>query len=203
MKFSSLIGLASLSIFSPGAAYADATAPVDLAQRNGTFAPTGSIETGKKSPSRDDAVQEKRFETNVLGKKSAAIGDQRAALDVQEAREKIVREKDSHRPEAAAQKKSVLNHREAPVTTASDAAKPRMVTKYQDGLKAASALNMARFPAFDRGTTAKINRFVFRKNSPDAPAQTAAAITGGAPVVRAASGVPDEAPAKSGSTVLK
>ncbi|MEY4088623.1 MAG: hypothetical protein RJB55_894, partial [Verrucomicrobiota bacterium] len=42
---------------------------------------------------------------------------------------------------------------------------PPTVSKYQDRLDAASASNMARFPALNGATTAKINRFVFRKNT--------------------------------------
>jgi hypothetical protein len=57
------------------------------------------------------------------------------------------------------------------------------VAKYQDGLTSASATNMARFPAVDRATGAKINRFVFRKN-PD----EVSAVTGGAEVTPAAGG---------------
>jgi hypothetical protein len=72
------------------------------------------------------------------------------------------------------------------MSTAADSNKPQLITKYQDGLTSASATNMARFPALDRATGAKINRFVFRKNAPDpAVALDGAAITpaaGGATV---------------------
>ena len=47
---------------------------------------------------------------------------------------------------------------------------------------------MARFPALDRATGAKINRFVFRKNAPD----TAVALDGAAVT-----------PAAGGATVQK
>jgi hypothetical protein len=54
------------------------------------------------------------------------------------------------------------------------------VAKYQDGLAAASAANLARFPADGAATTAKVNRFVFRKNGAEA-----SPVTAGAPVTKA------------------
>jgi hypothetical protein len=162
---------------------AEPTAPVDLSLRNAPFAPAAGIAPEKKSPAIDDAVQDKRVDKTVVEKTPAAVGDRRAAIDVQEARDKNVREKDSHRPEAVAQPMNAFNHREATLATTTDAKKPETIARYQDGLKAASTANMARFPALGGATTAKINRFVFRKNAP-APSP----ITGDAPVVPAAGG---------------
>ena len=112
------------------------------------------------------------MEKTTIEKKPAAVGDRRSPIDVQETREKFVREKDSHRPEPAERAMSQFNHRESAIATATTTSKPSIVAKYQDSLTAASASNMARFPALDRATTAKINRFVFRKNAPDSPSLT-------------------------------
>ena len=165
---------------------ADATSPVDYAQRNTPFAPAVPVVPAKQSPETNAAVQEKRVDKSIVDKKPAAVGERRSAIDVQEAREKTIRGKDSHRPEKLEQPMSALNHREASMSTAADSNKPQLITKYQDGLTSASATNMARFPALDRATGAKINRFVFRKNAPDtAVALDGAAITpaaGGATV---------------------
>jgi hypothetical protein len=188
MKLPSLIGAASLSVFCLTMARADPTAPVDLSQRNGAFLPSAAIVPETKSPSPHAAVQDKRVEKTTLTKTPAAMGDRRAATDIQETREKNVREKKSARPEASEQAVSTFNHRPAPFTTANDTTQPPVVSKYQDGLKAASAANMARFPALDRATAVKLNRFVFRKNSPEP-----SPVTGGAPVTRAGGGLSDEA----------
>jgi hypothetical protein len=165
---------------------ADATSPVDYAQRNGPFAPAAPVAPPKQAPETNAAVQDKRVDKTSVEKKPAAVGGRRSAIDVQEAREKTIRAKDSHRPEKLEQPMSALNHREASMSTAADSNKPQLITKYQDGLTSASATNMARFPALDRATGAKINRFVFRKNAPDpAVALDGAAITpaaGGATV---------------------
>lgn len=161
---------------------ADATAPVDLAQRNAPFAPAATVAPGLQTPSRNEVVQERRVEKNPVEKKLATVGDRHAALDVQENQAKTVREKASHRPEVVEQPVSAFNHRAAPFATGTETTTPPTVTKYQESLKAASATNMAQYPAFDRATTAKLNRFVFRKNSPDPTP-----VTNGAPVTGAGS----------------
>ncbi len=180
MKNSSLI-LTSLSLlgFSP-ARGTDATAPLDFALRNQPFAPSATISPVKQEPSRDDTVQNKRVEKTTVDKQLAAIGERRAAVDVQETHEKNLREVNSHRPDAAGQPMSTFNHRAAPMATASDSHQPPLVAKYQDSLSAASAANMAHFPAQAEATNAKINRFVFRRNSPES-----GAVIGNAPVTPA------------------
>jgi hypothetical protein len=147
---------------------ADAISPVDYTQRNQPFSPAPSVAPVKKSPEGNAAVQDKRVDKTVVDKPSAALGEQRAALDVKETRDKTTREKDSRRPEVVDRTMSALNHREASISPANETTtKPQMVVKYQDSLTSASATNMARFPALDRATGAKINRFVFRKNAPE------------------------------------
>ena len=148
---------------------ADATTPVDYAQRSDPFAPgsNAAATPEKKTPATNTSVQDKRVEKNVIERQTAPLGDRRAGIDVKEAREKSVREQDSDRPAATEQPTSGFNHRKAGISTSGDASKPPMVAKYQDSLTAASATNMARFPAMDGATSAKINRFVFRKNPPE------------------------------------
>lgn len=168
MKLPGLIALASLTLTGAGSARAaDATTPVDYTRRNTPFAPAANVTPDKQSPQTNATVQDKRVEKNIVDKQPAAVGDRRAAIDVQETRDKNIREKDSRRPEVVEQKLSSFNGRTAPISTGADTTKPPIVTKYQDGLTSASATNMARFPALGSATGAKINRFVFRKNAPD------------------------------------
>jgi len=183
MKLPSLIVPASLSALSLVTLRADPTAPIDLTQRNGVFAPATTVSPDKQSPARNAAVQDKRVEKTTFEKTSAAIGDRRAAIDVKESRDKIVREKTSTRPEQVEQPISAFNHRAAAIATASDTTRPPLVAKYQDGLAAATAVKQTQFSALDRATAAKLNRFVFRKNAPEP-----APVTGGAPVTPAAGG---------------
>jgi hypothetical protein len=185
MKSSSLIRAASVSVLGLAAAWAEPTAPVDPALRNTPFSPAATIVPETKSPVIDAAVQDKRVEKTTIEKKPAAVGDRRAAIEVQETRDKNVREKNSRRPAVVEQPMSALNGREANISTDNKAAQPPIVSKYQDSMKAASATALARFPAVSNATTAKINRFVFRKNSSDP-----APVTGDAPVTPAGGGSP-------------
>ncbi len=164
---------------------ADATTTLDATQRNTPYAPAATVTPEKQSPAAkpDPSVQEKRFQTQTVERKSSPLLERRAPIDLRETREKNVINKDSHRPEAIEQPRSAFNHQPAGISTGDAAAKPPLVAKYQDSLKAASASNMGRFPAFDQATSAKINRFVFRKNPTDAPGAL-----GGAAVTPAAGG---------------
>lgn len=170
MKTSVLFVVVALGATASAARAANATSPVDPTQRNPSLAPAGTVTPEKKAPAVNPVWQDKRVEKPAFEKSVAPLGERRSAIDVTEAREKDVREKDSRRPEVLEQKTSAYNHRPAGVSTAGDTTKPPTVAKYQESLTAASASNMARFPAVDRATTAKINRFVFRKNPPDSSA---------------------------------
>ena len=172
-------GLTALALASFGvgvACAADATTPVDVTQRNVPYTPAAgaTVTPDKRAPATNATVQEKRFDKNTVEKPLAPQGDRRAGIAVQESADKRVREKDSHRPETREQPVSGFNHRQAPIATSTDTTKPPLVAKYQDSLLAASEAAQqsdqwarARAAALDRGTRAKINRFVFQKNPPD------------------------------------
>ena len=70
-------------------------------------------------------MQDKRVETTTVDKEIAAIGDRRAAIKVEETRDKNIQEKKSSRPEAVGQSMSQFNHREAAITTGGDAGNHR------------------------------------------------------------------------------
>jgi hypothetical protein len=189
MKHSSFAVLAFSIVLAAQAA--DATSPVDSARRNEPFAPSTTVTNPKKdTPQTNDSVQQKRVEKSTVEKQMAPLADRRAPISVGETREKSVREKDSHRPEVVEQPTSAYNHRQAEITTNAESKKPQTVAKYQESMASATPWgpgaakgNTARFSATDAATTAKINRFVFRKN----PAETSAA-TDGATVTPAGGG---------------
>jgi len=166
---------------------ADATSPVDAAQRNASFAPAATVEPEKRRPAENAVprVQERRFETATVEKTVAPLSGRRAAVEVVETREKDVRAPDTRRPEAQERPVSAFNQRLAPIATGTATKTPPLVAKYQDSLAAASASNMARFPALDQATAPRINRFVFRKNPTESPG-----IPEGATVTPAAGGSP-------------
>jgi hypothetical protein len=147
---------------------ADATSPVDAARRNETFAPGGTVTPARRTPSDEGnaSVQTRRFGTEVVPRKESPLDGRRSPIDVQEARPKDVQDKVSTRPEAPEPRRSALDHRTADIATTQQVNPPK-VARFQESLDAASAANMARFPAMDQATGVKLNRFVFRKNPPD------------------------------------
>lgn len=160
---------------------ADATSPVDYTQRNEAYAPAASVPVQKKEMPKAEALQSRKVEKQVNDRKLLdAPGERRAGIEMGEAREKNVVDKDVRQPEKLERQISAYNQKASSITTAGDTTKPPTVAKFQDSLSAASATNMARFPALDGATGAKINRFVFRKNGVDN-----AAVTNGAPVTPA------------------
>lgn len=186
MKTSGLAVIVILGAGTFGGRAADATSPIDYSQRNTPYAPGGSVAPQKQSPASNRALQQdKRVEKPEFEKSLAPVGERRAGIDVTETREKPVREKDSRRPDVVEHKASAYDRKTAPVSTGANTTQPPLVAKYNDSMTAASATNMARFPAVERSTTAKINRFVFRKN----PAEPGA-VTEGSRVVPAAGGSP-------------
>ncbi len=185
MKSPTFVFFASISVAALAAHAADATTTVDATQRNTPYAPAATVVPATQAPTANTntRVQDRRFETTTVERQTSPLGEKRAAIDMSETRDKNIREKDSHRPERVEQPVSAFNHRPSAVSTSTATVKSPLVAKYQDGLTAASATNMARFPALDRATSAKINRFVFRKN----PAETPGALEG-ASVTPAAGG---------------
>lgn len=184
MRRSSFVILAGVAWGGAAAWAADATRPIDYTQRNDAFLPQPQVQSGKRTPGAE-VVPQPRVTPPKVDKPAAAVGERRAAIDVTEARDKRVHEKNSREPEKVEQPRSAYDQQRARISTAADTNKPPLVTKYQDSLTAASASNMARFPAVSGATNAKINRFVFRKNG-GTPANAPAR----GPVVPAAGGSP-------------
>jgi hypothetical protein len=169
MVRSGLAAFAATTFFAVALRAADATSPVDYSDRNTPFAPTVSKAAlpEKKAPAVNGHVQEKRVEKATVEKTLAPQGDRRAGIEMKETRDKHVVEKESHRPETREQATSAFNHRPAAITTSGDATKHPMVAKYQDSLTAMNGVKTTSLRAMSRETTAKVNRFVFRKNPPD------------------------------------
>jgi hypothetical protein len=182
MMPSGSVVLASMCvIFSDGRA-ADATRPIDYTDRNAIFAPDATVKPAARSPIIADEIQRKRVDPPTVDKATVPAGESRTPLEVVEAREKRVQPKVTITPEKTVPEPSALGQKRSGITVATTI-NPPLVAKYQDSLVAASAANTAHFAALDQRTTAKINRFVFRKNGAD---PTGSAI--GAPVVPAAGG---------------
>jgi hypothetical protein len=168
MKPSSLAFVATLVCCVTARAAGDA-ALLDPARRNAPFAPAPAA-LEKSAPQLNHTLQERRVDTSSIDKTAAPLAGRQSAIEITEAREKPVRENVSRRPESVKVPTSRFQGRVADVSTDGETTKPPLVAKYQDSLAAASASNMARFPAAKAITKGKLNRFVFRKNPPERPA---------------------------------
>ncbi len=163
---------------------ADATRTLDYTQRNTPFAPEAGVKPPVQSPAVVEDLQNKRVTPAVIDRKTSPVGDRKAAVDVNETRPKSVQEKVVKTPDSKAPTRNDLTDKRSGITTAKQI-NPQRVSKYQESLVAASATNMARFPAVGADTTAKVNRFVFRKNAGE-PVDSPI----GAPISPAAGGSP-------------
>ena len=165
---------------------ADATSPIDYTDRNVPFTPGGNVQPNKRTPEINQATQQKRVTPPTVEKQQSAIGERRAAIDMTESRDKVVHEKEVRTPEKLEQPKTGFDQQRARITTAGNTNKPPTVSKYQDSLVAASASNMARYPAVSAKTSTKVNRFVFRKNGgelSDAPSRASVTPAAGGSVL--------------------
>jgi hypothetical protein len=182
MKRFRLVACASVSVWVSLSLAREATAPVDYTERNVPFAPAANVQPSVTNPARNEGLMDKRVDKSVVEKTRADLLAQKAPIAVGETHAKPMLEKKLG-PAPAAEKPALnsWNHREAPVSVT--ATPPKLVSKYQTSLTAATSSNMARFPAASAGVTAKINRFIFRKNAVQTGSDAVPA-----PVVRAAEG---------------
>ena len=181
---SSLVSLVGLGVLAFVGQAADATRPIDYTSRNAPFTPDAGVKPPVQTPGVVEGIQSKRVAPAVVEQKSSALGERQAGIEVSESKPKTVQSKSSKTPDATVPTRNALTEKRASVTT-SNQVNPPHVAKYQESLVAASASNMARFPAIGPDTTAKLNRFVFRKNAGE-PVDSPV----GAPITSAAGGSP-------------
>lgn len=167
MKRSGLIILASVCLGAFSARGADATTPIDYTQRNAPYAPGAKdVDADTRKPEINEAAQKKRVTPGTIEKKPAAVGERRAPIDINEARDKTVIDKDTRKPEKREQPRSLRDGQLSRYSTTDDPRKPtaNTVSKYQEALTAGNGVEIGKLPAGSKVTTTKINRFVFRKN---------------------------------------
>jgi hypothetical protein len=179
MRFAPPLLLVSLALVAPLRVCAEDPAQFDASKQNPKLAPSPGTTDIPFSPERDanqrpiqrnDGLQDRRFTpTDKIQRQDAAVGDQRAPIDLRETRDKtIIERKDAPKPEL---KDRVLNRRDgekAVIQPKGDQIKKYdMAERYQGRLKDAEAAAAKRQPTFEKRTTFdKINRFVFKRNGP-------------------------------------
>jgi hypothetical protein len=143
--------------------------PVNSTPATAPYATPAPITPGPRSPEVNPAFREREIEKPVIPAAPSHPADRPAALDTVDPRALPVQEKNVREREVSPLTGRAIERRFAPISTADDRRPNPVVARFQDSLRIASEANMSRFPAIGRATTAKINRFVFRKNAPDTP----------------------------------
>jgi hypothetical protein len=168
--FSVQMNLRGVFIFAVGGfvstvplAAADA-AKVDYTQRNEPFAPAAGVPPEKRSPEHNRTVQDLRVAPSVTNPAGSVPSERRSPIDLTEAREKRVLAPETQKPAVRAPELSPFDHRESRFKTAGSTEKPKLVTRYQDAMTSAHATTQKRSPALGADTTARVNRFVFRRS---------------------------------------
>jgi hypothetical protein len=109
--------------------------PVDYTQRNESFAPANSLPV-QKEMTKAESVQSRVVEKQVNERKMLdAPSARRSGIEVNEAKEKNVVEKDVRQPEKIERQISAYNQKPAAITTAGDTTKPPTVAKFQDSTR--------------------------------------------------------------------
>ncbi len=160
-------------------------AKVDYTKPNERFAPSAEVQPDKRTPESNRAVQDQRVSPAVTKPAATAPGERRAPVELAETRDKRLLAPETAKPEVRATELSPFDHRESRFRTDATAEKPRLISRYQDAMTSANTIAQERSPALGADTTARVNRFVFRRN-----VATPAPADGAVPVVRPATDRP-------------
>lgn len=182
MKLPGALVLAALGLASSSPSRAADPAKVEYSERNTPFAPASTVTPAKRAPAINRTVQDQRINPTVNPPESAPAADRLATTAVTETRDKSLITTDSRRPESAPVERNAFDQRRARVQTATDTKQPQLVERYRTSISAETMSHQGRLAAADIGTTARVNRFVFRRNTAT-PQGTAASTPAGGPSV--------------------
>lgn len=116
---------------------------------------------------KNDVLQERRVEREVMPRRDALVGERRSTITVEEEREKeMFRTPDRPQYEQIESKDSPWAGKQSRFSTAEDGYRSRVATRFQDKIGDASPINSKATPVIEQRTTfSRINRFAFRKNA--------------------------------------
>jgi hypothetical protein len=178
MKLPGALVLAALGLASSSPCRAADPAKVEYSERNTPFAPASTVSPAQRTPELNRSVQDRRINPAVSAPESTSAADRLAATAVTETRDKVLITPDSHRPESAPVERNSFDQRRSRIQTATDTKQPQLVERYRTSISADTLSHQGRLTAADVGTTARVNRFVFRRNVAT-PQGTAAATPAG------------------------
>jgi len=179
MKLPSAFLLAALGLASSSFVHAADPAKVDYSERNNPYAPAASVSPDKRAPQRNDSLQDRRISPTVIDQPTAAIGSRQAPIDIAETTAKTLITPASRRPETRAIEMNAFDHRESRFQPDAEQAGPKLAARYQTALTSARATNVTGSLAAGADTTARVNRFVFHRNTATPLGTTGAVPAGG------------------------
>lgn len=172
----------ALAAVLPIVAHAKDPAQVDASKQNTQLAPTPESadmplsprrETNQRTFFRNELVQDQRFSVpDQVQRKDAVVGERRAPIDMKESRGKtVIDRKDYPKPEVRDRELNRHDGERSRIQPDGDMVKKYdNVSKYQDGMKDAKTAAIQREPKLEKRTTfEKLNRFIFKRNSPGTP----------------------------------
>ncbi len=183
MKLPGALLLAALGLACSRPLHAADPAKVDYSERNTSYAPTASVSPVTSVPHRNDSLQSRRITPAILAQPTSAVASRQAAIDLTETSEKNLITPASRRPESRAVEMSAFDHRESRFQPTTAPAAPKLATRYQNALTSARATHAVGSSATGSDTTARVNRFVFRRNTATPLGTTTAVSAAGAPTI--------------------
>ncbi len=118
-----------------------------------------------KAIERNEVLMEKRFQTSPFEKKDALVGERKSSIAIEETRTKELITPERKTYDTVERKDSPWAGKQSRYSTADDAYRTRVATRFQDKIGDASPISQEVKPAVKQRTTFdRINRFAFRKN---------------------------------------
>lgn len=166
-----LVAVVSAALLAAPLTRADDPSKVDPAKRDESFAPPANATAPEKRElPRAEVVQDQRAPVpEKVDKQPAAVGDRRAAVDVNETREKTIIDKQT-RPKSETKPRDLnrWNQQKADIQPGGSTHQPELVERYQSRMKAATTAASRQKPEIQKRTAfSSLNRFIFRRNQPE------------------------------------
>jgi hypothetical protein len=118
-----------------------------------------------KAIERNEVLMDKRFQAAPFEKKEALVGERQSSIAMAESRAKEMITPERKTYDTIDRKESPWAGKESRYSTADDAYRSRVATRFQDKIGDASPISQDVKPAVQQRTTFdRINRFAFRKN---------------------------------------
>lgn len=139
---------------------------LDTTKRSKTSTEQKAVLPDQVPMEKNDVLQERRVERELLPRKDALVGERRSSIMVEEGREKNMFPTPERREyDQIERKESPWAGKKSKYSTTEDGYRSKVATRFQDKIGDASPINNKATPVIEQRTTfSRVNRFAFRKN---------------------------------------